>query len=171
MHYGKNQGSPLWSPCRWKRTVRVMAHGELSPSETRHLAVASATLGPWRAAAAVGTLGGAAALGIDVITGHWSLSILAGPVSIALFLFFLVGGIGSVAGRGGERRLRRWASAHPWRVALAPAGLLLVLDVVARGLLSTESIFASIWDGVWRAALLGAVVGVVGSVSAARRRD
>ncbi|MFJ6212392.1 hypothetical protein ACIQGZ_03530 [Streptomyces sp. NPDC092296] len=149
-----------------------MAHGDLTPGETRQLAVASATLGPWRTAAAVGTLGGAAALGIDVITGHWSLSILAGPVSLALFLFFLIGGVGSVLGRGGgDRRLRRWAREHPWRVALAPAGLLLVLDVVARTVLSTESMFATVWYAIWHAAVLGAVVGVVGSVAGARRRS
>jgi hypothetical protein len=144
----------------------------MTPSETRQLALASATLGPWRTAAAVGTVGGAAALGIDVVTGHWSLSILAGPVSLALFLFFLIGGVGSVAGRNssGDHRLRRWAGQHPWKVALVPAGLMLVLDVVARSLLSTESIFASVWDGIWRAGLLAVVVGVVGSVAGSRRR-
>ncbi|MGA5704582.1 hypothetical protein [Peterkaempfera bronchialis] len=144
----------------------------MTRSETRQLAVASATLGPWRTAAAVGTLGGAAALGIDVVTGHWSLSILAGPVSLALFLFFLIGGVGSVLGRsGGDHRLRRWAARHPWRVAAVPAGMLLVLDVVARTLLSTESVFASVWDGIWRAALLALVVGVIGSVTRSRNRD
>ncbi|WP_055585024.1 hypothetical protein [Peterkaempfera griseoplana] len=145
----------------------------MTPSETRQLAVASATLGPWRTAAAVGTLGGAAALGIDVVTGDWSLSILAGPVSLALFLFFLVGGVGAVLGRGGtgDHRLRRWAARHPWKVALAPAGLLLVLDVVARTVLSTESIFSSVWDGIWRAGLLAVVIGVVGSVAGSRRQS
>lgn len=169
---GRIRDTPYGAPGARERTVRDMAHGDMTPSETRRLAVASATLGPWRSAAAVGTVGGAAALGIDVVTGHWSLSILAGPVSLALFLFFLVGGVGSVAGRNGtgDRRLRRWAAQHPWKVALVPAGLMLALDVVARSLLSTESVFSSVWDGVWRAALLGVVVGVVGSVTGSRRR-
>ncbi|MCD0485253.1 hypothetical protein [Streptacidiphilus sp. ASG 303] len=149
----------------------MTAHGDMTPGENRQLAVASATLGPWRTAAAVGTLGGAAALGVDVLTGDWSLGILAGPVSLALFLFFLVGGVGSVTGRaGGDRRLRRWAAEHPWRVAAVPAVLLLVLDTAARSLLSSASLAAALWDGVWHAVLLAAVVGVVGSVAGARAR-
>ncbi|MEY9962094.1 hypothetical protein ABIA33_000115 [Streptacidiphilus sp. MAP12-16] len=149
-----------------------MTSSDVSPRESRQLAVASATLGPWRTAGAVGVVGGAAALGVDLITLHWSLGILAGPASIALFLFFLVGGVGSVVGRrGGERRLRRWAAEHPWQTALAPAGALAVTNTITQFLLSSDGVFASILTGLWHAAILGVVIGVVGAVAGARRRD
>jgi|SRR5581483_352899 hypothetical protein len=147
-----------------------MTNTELSRSDSRQLAVASATLGPWKAAAVTGAVGGAVALGVDVITLHWSTSILAGPVGIALFLFFLVGGVGSVATRGHhDQKLRRWAAEHPWQVALAPAGGFFVLDLIARSFLS-GAVLSSLWTSLWQAALLTAVVGVVGSVTAGRRR-
>ena len=149
-----------------------MTSSDVSPRESHQLAVASATLGPWRTAGAVGVVGGAAALGVDLITLHWSLGILAGPASIALFLFFLVGGVGSVVGRrGGERRLRRWAAEHPWQTALAPAGALAVTNTITQFLLSSDGVFASILTGLWHAAILGVVIGVVGAVAGARRRD
>jgi hypothetical protein len=148
-----------------------MTNTEVSRSEQRQLAVASATLGPWRAAAVTGAVGGAVALGVDVITLHWSTSILSGPVGLALFLFFLVGGAGSVATRRhSDARLRRWAADHPWQVALAPAAGFFVLDILARGFLSSAGFLSSIWTGLWQAALLTVIIGVVGSVAGARRR-
>ncbi|MEZ0091477.1 hypothetical protein [Streptacidiphilus sp. EB129] len=148
-----------------------MTSSDVSPRESRQLAVASATHGPWRTAGAVGVVGGAAALGVDLISLHWSLSILAGPASIALFLFFLVGGVGSVLSKGGERRLRRWASDHPWQTAMVPAGALFVTNTLSQFFLSSSGVFASILTGLWHAAILGAVVGVVGAVAGARRRN
>jgi hypothetical protein len=148
-----------------------MTSKDVSRRESGQLAVASATLGPWKAAGVTGVIGGAAALGVDVVTMHWSTSLLAGPVGLALFLFFLVGGVGSVLGRsGGDQRLRRWAHEHPWQVALAPAGGFFVTDVLTHVFLSSSGLFASIWTGIWQAVILAAVVGVVGSVAGARRR-
>jgi len=147
-----------------------MTSKDVSRRESGQLAVASATLGPWRAAAVTGVVGGAAALGIDLITLHWSASLLAGPVGMALFLFFAVGGIGSVVSRrGGDQRLRHWAREHPWQVAAAPAGAFFVTDLIARGLLSGQ-VWASIWTSLWQGVILAAVIGVVGSVTASRRR-
>jgi hypothetical protein len=101
-----------------------MTSSDVSPRESQQLAVASATLGPWRTAGAVGLVAGAAAVGIDLITLHWSLSILAGPASLALCLFFLIGGIGSVvANKGGDRRLRRWAAEHQHHHPVLPEQL------------------------------------------------
>ncbi len=144
---------------------------EVSKAEGRHLAVASATLGPWRAAAAVGALGGGVSFGLSLIGGHFGLGMLASALSVGLMLFFVVGGAGAVLGRGGgtDRRIRRWARRHPWQVAAVPAGAMLVSDFVLRQVLTAQGFFGSLWDGVWRAALVAAVVGVVGSVSADRR--
>ena len=148
-----------------------MTSSDVSTRESSSLAVASTTLGPWRTAGAVGLVGGGAALAVDLITLHWSLSVLAGPAGIALFLFFLVGGIGSVVGRKGDRRLRRWAAEHPWETALVPAAGLAVTNTLTQFFLSSSGVFASIFTGLWHAAVLGAVIGVVGSVTAARRKN
>ncbi|MEV6652600.1 hypothetical protein [Streptomyces sp. NPDC051219] len=144
-------------------------NGECTPSERRHLAVASATLGPWRAAAAVGALGGGVSLALGAIGDGVGLGVLAGALSAALMLFFLVGGAGAALGgkpgtaAGTDHRMRRWAAAHPWRVAAVPASLLVVTDVVMRQLLTAEGFFGSMWDGLWRSALVAGVVGLVGS--------
>ena len=146
-----------------------MTSSDVSTRESSSLAVASTTLGPWRTAGAVGLVGGGAALAVDLITLHWSLSVLAGPAGIALFLFFLVGGVGSVVSRKGDRRLRRWAAEHPWETALVPAAGLAVTNTLTQFFLSSSGVFASIFTGLWHAAVLGVVIGVVGSVTASRR--
>lgn len=149
--------------------------GEVSKSEERHLAVASATLGPWSAAAAVGGLGTAVALATDAIAGHFGLGLLGSSLSFGLLLFFAIGGTGAVLGRGGrspggpDRRIREWAREHPWPVAAVPAGGMLVTDFVVREILTSNGFLANVWDGLWRGVLVGAVVGVVGSVAASRR--
>jgi hypothetical protein len=118
---------------------------------------------------AVGALGGGVSLALDTIGGHFGLGVLAGALSVALMLFFLVGGAGAVLGRGGAKRLRRWVREHPWQVAAVPAGALFVTDFIMRQFLTGEGFVGSLWDGLWRAAVVGTVVGVVGSVAAARR--
>lgn len=148
-----------------------MTSSDVSTRESSQLAVASTTLGPWRTAGAVGLVGGGAALAVDLITLHWSLSVLAGPAGIALFLFFLVGGVGSVVSKKGDRRLRRWAADHPWETALVPAVGLAVTNTLTQFFLSSSGVFASIFTGLWHAAVLGVVIGVVGSVTASRRRQ
>ena len=148
-----------------------MTSSDVSTRESSQLAVAATTHGPWRTAGAVGIVGGGAALAVDLITLHWSLSVLAGPAGIALFLFFLDGGVGSVVGKKGDRRLRRWASEHPWQTAAVPAAGLWVTNTITQLFLGGSGIFASIFTGLWHAAVLGAVIGVVGSVTAARRKN
>lgn len=146
-----------------------MGHGDLSRSESRQLAVASATLGPWKTAAGVGAVVGGAALGIDLITGHWSTDILAGPVGLALFFFFLVGTVGGRMREHGDRRLQRWAEAHPWESALPAAGALLVLNTLALTLLGSWGLFGALFTSLLPAGLLLVVAGVVGSVKRARK--
>lgn len=148
-----------------------MAHDEMSRRENRQLAVASATVGPWRTAAGVGAVVGATALGIEAITGDWALSMLAGPAGWGLFFFFLVGSLGGQLRRDAtDRRLARWADAHPWKAALPAAGGLVVLNTVAQWLLSDAGLIWAFFESLLPAAILLGVVGVVGSVKQARRK-
>lgn len=113
-------------------------------------------------------------LALHVVHGHFGLGILTGAVSVAALLFFSVGGAGSVLGytsrgAGRDHRIKRWARAHPWRVAAVPAAAMFCTDLVIRQVLTSQGLFSTIWTGLWHAALVAAVVGVVGSVAAARR--
>ncbi|MDJ0466338.1 hypothetical protein [Streptomyces sp. H27-C3] len=94
-------------------------------------------------------------------------------------LFFLVGVAGAaLGGRQGapaDRRIRRWAATHPWRVVAVPAALLVVTDLVVRQAPLAEGFFGSLWDGLRRGALtlgavdaVDAVDAVVGGVASAR---
>jgi hypothetical protein len=147
-----------------------MGHGDLSRKDNRQLAVASTTLGPWRTAATVGAVVGGAALGIDIVTGHWSLHILAGPVSLALFFFFLVGTVGGRLRKDtGDRRLHRWIDEHPWQSALPAAGALLVVNTLALTLLGGWGLFGALFTSLLPAGILLVVAGVVSSVKGSRR--
>lgn len=120
--------------------------------------------------AAVGAVVGGAALGVDVVTGSWSTSILAGPAGLALFFFFLVGTVGGQLRRDtGDRRLRRWADAHPWRAAWPATGALFVLNTLALTILGSWGLFGALFASLLPAGILLVVAGVVGSVKAARR--
>lgn len=154
-----------------RRSSREIA---VSGAEKRQLAVASATLGPWRPAAAVGALGGGVSLGLHLVHGHFGLGILAGALSVGALLFFGVGGAGAVLGyssrgSGRDRRIRRWAREHPWEVAVVPGGLMFLTDLVIRQALTSQGLFGTVWTGLWHGAVVAAVVGVVGAVGAARR--
>lgn len=146
-----------------------MGHGELSGRENRQVAVAAATLGPWRTATAVGAVVGGAALAVDVVTGHWAMDILAGPVGLGLFFFFLVGTVGGRLRKGGDRRLARWAAEHPWQSAVPASGALWLANTVNLWLLGDWNLFAALFTSLLPAGLLLAVAGVVGSVKAARK--
>jgi len=148
-----------------------MSSSDVSSRESSTLAVASASHGPWRAAGIVGVVGGGATLGLELITLHWSLGMLAWPASVGLFLLFLVGGAGSMLSKNGDRRLRRWASEHPWQTAAVPAVGLLVTNTITQFLLSGDGVFFSFFTALWHAAILGAIVGVVGSVTSTRRKN
>ncbi|MGW6916730.1 hypothetical protein ACWGB8_23325 [Kitasatospora sp. NPDC054939] len=141
----------------------------MSRRENRQLAVASATVGPWRTAAGVGAVVGATALGIELITGDWSLSMLAGPAGWALLFFFLVGTVGGqLRPDTGDRRLRRWAAEHPWQSAAPAAGALLVLNTLVQAFLGDASLIGAFFLSLLPAGLLLVVAGVVGSVKQAR---
>ncbi|MFE4976894.1 hypothetical protein ACFRAR_32920 [Kitasatospora sp. NPDC056651] len=148
-----------------------MAHDEMSRRENRQLAVASATVGPWRTAAGVGAVVGATALGVDAITGNWALDMLAGPAGWGLFFFFLVGTVGGQLRRDtADRRLRRWADEHPWQSALPAAGGMLALNTLAQLFLGDEGLFGAFFLSLLPAGLLLAIAGVVGSVKQARHK-
>ncbi|MFE9426660.1 hypothetical protein ACFYNO_27275 [Kitasatospora sp. NPDC006697] len=147
-----------------------MGHGDLTPRESRNLAVASATNGPWRTAAAVGAVVGGATLAAELIGGHWSTTVLAGPAGWALFFFFLIGTVGGRLRRDtGDRRLRRWAEEHPWQSALPATGALLVLNTLALTLLGDWGVVGAVFASLLPAGLLLLIAGVVGSVKSARK--
>ncbi|MCX4753520.1 hypothetical protein [Kitasatospora purpeofusca] len=149
-----------------------MAHGEMSRRENRQVAVAAATLGPWRTAAGVGALVGATDLVIDLIDGDWSLSMLAGPAGVALFFFFLVGTVGGRLRRDtADRRLQKWANEHPWQAALPAAGGMLFLNTLAQLFLGDAGVFEAFFLSLFPAAMVLGVAGVVGSVKRARAKD
>ena len=138
------------------------------------MALASATLGPWRPAAVVGALGGGVSLALHLVQGHFGLGVLAGSASVAALLFYCVGGAGAVLGyssrgAGRDHRIRRWARSNPWQVASVPAGMMFLTDVVVRQALTSEGLFGTVWTGLWHGAVVGAVVGSVGAVAAARK--
>ncbi|MFI1097884.1 hypothetical protein [Streptomyces sp. NPDC020917] len=154
-----------------RRSSREIA---VSGAEKRQLAVASATLGPWRPAAVVGALGGGVDLALHLVSGHFGLGIFSSAISIAALLFFCVGGAGaalgySSRGEGRDRRIRRWARRHPWRVAAVPATAMFFFDLVVRQVLTSQGFFGSVWTGLWHGAVVAAVVGGVGSVAASRK--
>ncbi|MFF7457654.1 hypothetical protein [Kitasatospora sp. NPDC008115] len=141
----------------------------MSRRENRQVAVAAATLGPWRTAAGVGALVGATDLVIELIDGDWSSSMLAGSAGWGLFFFFLVGTVGARLRReGGDRRLQRWANEHPWQAAVPAAGGLLVLNTLAQLFLGDAGVFEAFFASLFPAAMLVTVAGVVGSVKKAR---
>ncbi|WP_143080588.1 hypothetical protein [Actinacidiphila rubida] len=146
----------------------------VSGAEKRQLAVASATLGPWRPAAVVGALGGGVDLALHLLSGHFGLGILSSAITVAALLFFCVGGAGAVLGysshgQGRDHRIRRWAARHPWRVAAVPAAAMFLCDLVVRQVLTSQGVFGTVWTGLWHAAVVAAVVGTVGTVSSSRR--
>ncbi len=149
-------------------------NAEVSKAEERQLAVASATLGPWRTAAAVGGLAAAGSLALDLLAARFGLGLLAGSLSFGLMLFFTIGGAGAVLGRGRaaggpDRRIRDWGRRHPWRVAVVPAGAMLVAEFVLREVLTSDGFLSDVWSGLWRGAVIAAIVGLAGSF--AGRRD
>jgi hypothetical protein len=122
----------------------------------------------------VGALGGGVSLVLHLVHGHFGLGILTGALSVAALLFFCVGGAGAVLGYSGagarrDHRIRRWARSHPWHVAAVPAGLMFLTDLVLRQVLTSQGFFGTVWTGLWHGAVVGAVVGVAGTLGAARR--
>ncbi|MER5889173.1 hypothetical protein ABT160_35560 [Streptomyces sp. NPDC001941] len=148
-----------------------MSHkGEISRAERRQLAVAATSLGPWRTAALVGSGGGAVSLVFSLIGGGVGLGAVAGALSVAMTLFLIVGGAGALVsgGRADHRRIREWAAAHPWRVALVPGAAAVVGEVVIRQVLTAQDFFASLGSGLWQGLVVTGVVGLVGRIVNAR---
>ncbi|MFB6888704.1 hypothetical protein ACFCX4_05230 [Kitasatospora sp. NPDC056327] len=142
----------------------------MSRRENRQVAVAAATLGPWRTAAGVGAVVGVTDLVVDLVDGDWSPSMLAGPAGVALF-FFLVGTVGGRLRRdGADRRLQKWANEHPWQAAAPAGGGLLVLNMLAQLVLGDAGLFEAFFLSLFPAALVVTVAGVVGSVKRAREK-
>lgn len=132
------------------------------------LALGAASLGPWRLATVLSALGGLLALGANALDGQLGLSALTAPFTLALFLFFLVGGLGATQRPRGDgeaqRLLREWARTHPFKTALPPA-VNLTVGVVGTQLLLGTDLPAALGTGFGLAALLTALVGGIGTLT------
>jgi hypothetical protein len=124
-------------------------------------------LWPWKPAlvgAGIGA-GGSLLLGLLPPVG---IS-LFGALSAGLFLFFLVGGVGSVlrtrsSAQVSERaRAGRWVARHPWRYAFVPA-LALLVTLFTAGLILPGSAVGALFSGLGEAVAVFAATGIVAAV-------
>jgi hypothetical protein len=156
----------------WNETKELnMGTSELSPTDDkatlRDAGTIAAFLWPWKPALLGGAIGAGGSLLLGLLPPV-GIS-LFGPLSAGLFLFFLVGGVGSVwrtrssspaseAGRAG-----RWIARHPWRYALVPALALLATLFVA-GVVLPGSALGALFSGFGEAAVVFAATGIVAAV-------
>jgi hypothetical protein len=138
-----------------------------SRNESLWIATSAAMQGPWGLAFAGGAVVGGAQLVFQLLSGHLTV---AGPLAGGLTVFFLVGSIGALLMKGRDRA-RTWARQHPWRFALAPAIGAGATVLPVQLLLSTQGVFGATWDALWTALSVLVIVGLVGMVAGAVRRD
>ncbi|WP_017590189.1 hypothetical protein [Nocardiopsis ganjiahuensis] len=130
--------------------------------------VASATMiWPWGASLIGGTVAGA----LSFLT-NFGLAGIPAAVTTGIFFFALVGGVGGVLSKKGDRRGRRWAATYPFRYASAPAviggGAVAVVSYVM-AVITEFAIFSGLFGGLF--AGLGAglalwlIIGVVAMVA------
>jgi hypothetical protein len=136
-------------------------------NESLWIATSAAMQGPWGLAFAGGAVVGGAQLVFQLLAGHLTV---AGPLAGGLTVFFLIGSIGALVMKGRDRA-RAWARKHPWRFAVAPAIGAGATVLPVQLLLSTQGIFGATWDALWTAASVLVIVGLVGMLAGAVRRD
>ncbi|WP_116247969.1 hypothetical protein [Nocardiopsis sp. FIRDI 009] len=127
--------------------------------------VASATMiWPWGASVAGGSV--AAALSFLM---NFGLSGIPGAVTTGIFFFALIGGIGGVIRKKGDRRGRRWAATYPFRYATAPAllggGATAVMSYIA-SVIGSFAIFSGLFGAVFAGLGVGLVLWVIIGVTA-----
>lgn len=136
-------------------------------NESLWIATSAAMQGPWGLAFAGGAVIGGAQLAFQLLSGHLTV---AGPLASGLTVFFLIGAIGALLAKGRDRA-RAWAHGHPWRFAVVPAIGAGATVLPVQLLLSTAGIFGATWEALWTAASVFVIVGLVGMVVGAVRRD
>lgn len=136
-------------------------------NESLWIATAAAMQGPWGLAAAGGAVVGGAQLALQLLAGHLTV---AGPLAGGLTAFFLIGSIGALLGKDRDRA-RAWAHRHPWRYGLAPALGAGATVLPVKLLLSTAGLVGAAFGALWTGITVLVVVGLVGMVVGAVRRD
>ncbi len=130
--------------------------------------VASATMiWPWGASVVGGTVAGALSF-----LANFGLAGIPTAVTTGIFFFALVGGIGGVLSKKGDRRGRRWAATYPFRYASAPAfiggGAVAVVTYVAQ-VISSFAIFGGLFSGLFAGIGVGLtlwlIIGIVAMVA------
>jgi hypothetical protein len=138
-----------------------------SRNESLWIATSAATQGPWGLALAGGAVIGGAQLLFQLLSGHLTV---AGPLAAGLTAFFLIGSIGALLAKSRDRA-RAWARRHPWRYAVAPALGVGAAVLPVQLLLSGAGVVGATFDALWTAASVLVIVGLVGMVVGAVRRD
>jgi hypothetical protein len=138
-----------------------------SRNESLWIATAAATQGPWGVAFAGGAVAAAAHFAAHLLGGHLTL---AAPLTGGLVVFFLIGSIGALLGKSRDRA-RAWAHRHPWKYAVAPAIGVGAIALPVYLLFSTAGIVGATFDALWTAVSVLVIVGLVGLVVGAVRRD
>ncbi|KOX13208.1 hypothetical protein [Nocardiopsis sp. NRRL B-16309] len=130
--------------------------------------VASATMiWPWGASLLGGTVTGALSFLMN-----FGLAGIPTAVSTGIFFFALIGGVGGVLSKKGDRRGRRWAAAYPFRYATAPAllggGATAVMTYIASVIGSFaifSGLFGALFAGLGVGLVLWVLIGVVAMVA------
>ena len=117
---------------------------------------------PWKAAAVGGGAVAAASFGTGLITGGADLS---GALGLGIALFTLIAAIGAVVkpyeGDRVTRQARQWGLRHPWRFALMPAGIAMVLDYPVQVIFDDAHWFGGVFDAAWHGLLVYVIAAVV----------
>ncbi|MFE1169977.1 hypothetical protein [Nocardiopsis sp. NPDC058789] len=130
--------------------------------------VASATMiWPWGASVVGGTVAGALSF-----IANFGLAGIPAAVTTGIFFFALIGGVGGVLSKKGDRRGRRWAATYPFRYASAPAilggGATAVVSYVVSVITDFAIIgglFGGLWAGLGVGLALWLIIGVVAMVA------
>lgn len=121
--------------------------------------VASATvIWPWGTALAAGAVTGIGSFLLNLGGGAISSGLTTG-----IFFFALVGGVVGVISKRGDRRGRRYAATYPFRYAAVPA--VFGGAATAAVTLFAAGLGSAIWGGLFAAALLWVLIGVVTMVA------
>ncbi len=134
-------------------------------SRRDEMAVSGAALSgaPWSGAALAGGVVAAGDLGLGLITGHIGLTMLGGPVSLGVLVFFAVASAGAVLGRRSSRALV-WARHNPWKFALAPALACAAVVLPVALVLGGSGLFSAVFSAFWHGLFVYGVAGAAGSL-------
>lgn len=153
----------------------------MTRGDQRSATATTLRLWPWRTATRLAALVFVGWLAFSLLAGEIAAIYVASPISLALFVFFLVGCLNVLMSEGerhgdGDRRStadvpdtaadRAWALRHPWRFGLPAAIATAITVFVARRALTLwdldETLLSTTLDGLARGAILWVIVGLTG---------